>query len=198
MFSVIYLPPLRERPEDIPLLVRKFVREFALRTIVPSAEFLRTRCSCSCQYQWPGNVRELSNLVESMVVLAPGREIEASDIPREIRDGGGGRVFFQCHSGRCFAARWERLARAGVHCTELVELKLQVEELRARMQSASAERVRSMLRSRTGSRGVMPGTYDYRQCERATRIQYFPEPPVGAIEPPNQVWDRERLRLRRE
>jgi transcriptional regulator with PAS, ATPase and Fis domain len=81
----IVLPPLRERPEDIPLLVDAFVREVSahldrrFRGVSPEAiQILQS-------YQWPGNVRELKNLVESMVVLAPGREIRASDIPPEVR-----------------------------------------------------------------------------------------------------------------
>src|SRR5690348_1536160 len=85
----IYLPPLRERREDIPLLVRRFIRELArqhdrtFRGITPEAmQRLVTA-------PWPGNVRQLRNLIESMVVLAPGSEIRASDIPADILDGPG-------------------------------------------------------------------------------------------------------------
>jgi DNA-binding NtrC family response regulator len=83
----IYLPPLRERREDIPLLVRRFIREFAaqhdrtFRGITPEA--LQRLVSAL----WPGNVRQLRNLIESMVVLAPGTEIRASDIPADILEG---------------------------------------------------------------------------------------------------------------
>lgn len=83
----IYLPPLRERREDIPLLVRRFIREFAtqhdrtFRGITPEA--LQRLVSAP----WPGNVRQLRNLIESMVVLAPGTEIRASDIPADILEG---------------------------------------------------------------------------------------------------------------
>ena len=83
----IYLPPLRERREDIPLLVRRFIRELArahdrtFRGITPEAmQRLVTA-------PWPGNVRQLRNLIESMVVLAPGAEIRAADIPPDILDG---------------------------------------------------------------------------------------------------------------
>jgi DNA-binding NtrC family response regulator len=81
----VELPPLRERRDDIPVLIDHFVRELASRIdrrfpgITPRAmEILEA-------YDWPGNVRELRNLVESMVVLSPGREIEPEDIPAEIR-----------------------------------------------------------------------------------------------------------------
>ncbi|HEY6947960.1 MAG TPA: sigma-54 dependent transcriptional regulator [Gemmatimonadales bacterium] len=83
----IYLPPLRERREDIPLLVRRFIRELAtqhdrtFRGITPEA--LQRLVSAP----WPGNVRQLRNLIESMVVLAPGTEIRASDIPADILEG---------------------------------------------------------------------------------------------------------------
>ncbi|MDQ3243093.1 MAG: sigma-54 dependent transcriptional regulator, partial [Gemmatimonadota bacterium] len=94
----MYLPPLRERPDDIPILVRRFVRDYSAQHERPfhgiSAEAMQLLVS----YSWPGNVRELRNLVESMVVLAPGREIGAGDIPREIREGGVSR-FLPVHVG---------------------------------------------------------------------------------------------------
>src|SRR5207249_667400 len=79
----IYLPPLRERKADIPLLVRRFIAEFAtthdrsFRGITPEA------LQILVDADWPGNIRQLRNLVESMVVLAPEGEIGAGDIPRE-------------------------------------------------------------------------------------------------------------------
>ena len=83
----IYLPPLRERREDIPLLVKRFIREFSTmhdRTFRGiTAEAMQRLVSAP----WPGNVRQLRNLIESMVVLAPGTEIRASDIPQDIFEG---------------------------------------------------------------------------------------------------------------
>jgi len=82
----VYLPPLRERRSDIPLLVRTFIADFAkqhdrnFRGITPDALQLIVDAD------WPGNVRQLKNLIESMVVLAPEGEIRASDIPRDIRE----------------------------------------------------------------------------------------------------------------
>src|SRR5881296_3620617 len=87
----IYLTPLRERRSDIPLLVVRFIAEFAkqhdrqFRGIAPEA------LQILAEADWPGNVRQLRNLVESMVVLAPEGEIQASDIPRDIREHGGSR-----------------------------------------------------------------------------------------------------------
>jgi DNA-binding NtrC family response regulator len=129
----IYLPPLRERRDDIPLLVRRFVSEFSRQHDRPFHGISADAMALLAEYPWPGNVRELRNLVESMVVLAPGREIGAEDIPRAIRDGGGRRLL-PVHVGpvlregeRAQGRELEFIVRS------LVELKLQVEELRRRM-----------------------------------------------------------------
>ncbi|MEX0842860.1 MAG: helix-turn-helix domain-containing protein, partial [Gemmatimonadota bacterium] len=83
----VALPPLRDRREDVPVLIDHFVRDLVSRMdrsfsgISPEAmELLKA-------YDWPGNVRELRNLVESMVVLSPGREVGPRDIPDELRTG---------------------------------------------------------------------------------------------------------------
>ena len=131
----IYLPPLRERKEDIPLLVRKFVEELSSmhdRTFHGiSAEAMQILT----EYAWPGNVRELRNLVESMVVLSHGREIEPPDLPRHIREPAAAR-FLPVHVGAITRAT-EGAGGTGRELEfivrSLIELKLQVEELRRRM-----------------------------------------------------------------
>ncbi|MGH7568619.1 MAG: sigma 54-interacting transcriptional regulator, partial [Gemmatimonadales bacterium] len=91
----IYLPPLRERKFDIPLLVRRFIAEFAATHARPDRPFRGITAEAMqllVEAEWPGNARQLRNLIESMVVLAPEGEIRASDIPRDIRErtlGGG-------------------------------------------------------------------------------------------------------------
>ncbi|MES2524990.1 MAG: sigma-54 dependent transcriptional regulator [Gemmatimonadota bacterium] len=129
----IYLPPLRERKDDIPILVRRFVSEFSRmhdrRFHGISADALQLLVD----YPWPGNVRELRNLVESMVVLAHGREIGPDDIPRAIRDAGAGRLL-PVHVGPIVRAGESASGRELEFIVRsLVELKLQVEELRRRM-----------------------------------------------------------------
>ena len=125
----IYLPPLRERRTDIPLLVRRFIAEFAaqheraFRGITPEA------LQILVDADWPGNIRQLRNLVESMVVLAPEGEIRASDIPRDIRERGRGLPMRVVGATRDVAGQeLEFIFRS------LVELKLQVEELRRRLE----------------------------------------------------------------
>jgi formate hydrogenlyase transcriptional activator len=83
----VHVPPLRERPDDIPLLVRHFAQQFARRMhktieIIPSdtmQELLR--------YPWPGNIRELQNVIERAVILSPGPvlQVPLTDLtPRAI------------------------------------------------------------------------------------------------------------------
>jgi DNA-binding NtrC family response regulator len=87
----VALPPLRERQADIPRLIETFIDEFStlhersFMGIDPEAMRILV------DYSWPGNVRELRNLIESMVVLAPGRVIRPDDIPAEVRFGGRSR-----------------------------------------------------------------------------------------------------------
>ncbi len=125
----IYLPPLRERRSDIPLLVRRFTPEFAkehersFRGITPEA------LQILVDADWPGNIRQLRNLIESMVVLAPEGEIRASDIPRDIRERGRGLPMRLVGPTRDLAGQ-----ELAFIFRSLVELKLQVEELRRRLE----------------------------------------------------------------
>ncbi|MDE2873258.1 MAG: sigma 54-interacting transcriptional regulator, partial [Gemmatimonadota bacterium] len=86
----IALPPLRRRREDIPLLVDSFIRDASERhDRGPFRGISGEAMKILVRHRWPGNVRELRNLVESMVVLAPGRRIRAEDIPEDVRSGDG-------------------------------------------------------------------------------------------------------------
>jgi DNA-binding NtrC family response regulator len=85
------------------------------------------------QYPWPGNVRELRNLIESMVVLSPGHEIQPNDLPRQIRDGGSAR-FLPVHVGPVVRGQEGTSGRELEFIVRsLLELKLQVEEMRRRL-----------------------------------------------------------------
>ena len=75
----VHVPPLRERPTDIPLLVRHFLKE---RPIASEAMALLAA------YPWPGNVRELRNAIERATTLTPAGEIRAADLPPRIREAG--------------------------------------------------------------------------------------------------------------
>jgi DNA-binding NtrC family response regulator len=138
----IYLPPLRERRADIPLLVRRFVRQFSAQHDRPFHGISADAMQIMTDYAWPGNVRQLKNLIESMVVLAPGREITASDIPAEVRETSSllpvripANVVRGGESGGSPGGRELEFI---VH--SLVELRLQLDELRRRMDDSAVGR----------------------------------------------------------
>jgi DNA-binding NtrC family response regulator len=129
----VYLPPLRDRRADIPLLVRRFVQEFSAAHDRPFHGINAEAMQALRDYSWPGNVRELRNLIESMVVLAPGHEITLDDIPRAIRQGGSDRLL-PVTIGPILRGGAEAQGRELEFIVRsLVELKLQVEELRRRV-----------------------------------------------------------------
>ena len=125
----IYLPPLRDRRSDIPLLVRTFIAEFAKLHDRPFRGITPEALQILVDADWPGNVRQLRNLIESMVVLAPEGQIQPGDVPHEIRERGRGLPMRLPAATREIAGQeLEFIFRS------LVELKLQVEELRRRLE----------------------------------------------------------------
>ena len=81
------LPPLRERRDDVPLLVATFNRQYSEENNVPVREITQEAINLLMAYDWPGNVRELRNALEQMVVLARGDRLTVRDIPAPIRTG---------------------------------------------------------------------------------------------------------------
>jgi DNA-binding NtrC family response regulator len=81
----IELPPLRERREDIPLLVAHFLRAFAEENNREVLGFSPEAIDALTEYPWPGNVRELENAVERAVVLSRGETIELDELPQALR-----------------------------------------------------------------------------------------------------------------
>jgi len=146
----IELPPLRERRDDVPLLVRRFIAEFSARHDRPFHGISADAMRLLVEYDWPGNVRELRNLIESMVVLAPGREVRPEDLPEHLRGGGTGDGFGFPSGGRLLPVPVGPLVREGQRAEGrelefivrgLLELKLQVEELRRRLDDERAARL---------------------------------------------------------
>ena len=86
----LHVPPLRERREDIPVLIAHFLDHFAAelgrrpKAVEPPA------LERLAAYAWPGNVRELRNLVERLMIMAPGPAITIADLPAQVRGAGGG------------------------------------------------------------------------------------------------------------
>jgi formate hydrogenlyase transcriptional activator len=90
----IHIPALRERPEDVPLLVRYFVQKFSRRLNKSVAFVPAEAMEALAGYSWPGNIRELENFIERAVLLSPGRELRVpvSELKSVLLAPGGGDV----------------------------------------------------------------------------------------------------------
>ncbi|WP_456431168.1 sigma-54-dependent transcriptional regulator [Thermosulfuriphilus sp.] len=109
----IEVPPLRERLEDIPLLIEDFLQEIAENTGLGRKRVTPEVLEALERYHWPGNVRELRNLVERLVIMSPGPEIEISTLPDYIRNPdppskGLQEPWFACEDLRQARALFER------------------------------------------------------------------------------------------
>ena len=87
----IQLPPLRERRDDIPALVRHFAAGYGNATARKPLSVSPDICAVMQAYDWPGNVRELQNCVERAVVLATSDTIEIDLLPAPVRGSAPGR-----------------------------------------------------------------------------------------------------------
>ena len=106
-------PPLRERRDDIPLLVRYFVQQYARRMNRRITSIPTESMNALARYHWPGNIRELQNFIERAVILSTGSTLQ---VPvRELKARSGGRE--RGHAGSCRArghpARPARRRRQG-------------------------------------------------------------------------------------
>lgn len=82
----IEMPSLRERKDDIPLLMHSFLREFNIENEKNIKGFDNRAKAAMLKYSWPGNIRELKNCVESAVVMCTGDEIKIDDLPSSVRE----------------------------------------------------------------------------------------------------------------
>lgn len=82
----VRLPPLRERRDDIPLLLDHFVRVKARENSVSPKAFTPEAVDCFMTYPWPGNIRELENLIERLTILTPNEMVTLSDLPQAMRN----------------------------------------------------------------------------------------------------------------
>ncbi|MFL6539696.1 MAG: sigma-54-dependent transcriptional regulator, partial [Chthoniobacterales bacterium] len=85
----ITMPPLRDRKEDIPLLVRGFLRHFCQVNEKPLLELTSEAMNTLLNYNWPGNVRELRTAIEHGVVMANGPKITVRELPMSVRQAAG-------------------------------------------------------------------------------------------------------------
>lgn len=82
----INMPPLRERQEDIPILIKRFMDEFAEFNDKKVESISDNALNILTSYNWPGNIRELRNCIEQMVVLSRGPVLELENVPAHIRN----------------------------------------------------------------------------------------------------------------
>ncbi|MEJ5357849.1 MAG: sigma 54-interacting transcriptional regulator [Desulfobacterales bacterium] len=106
----IHLPPLRDRPNDIPLLAEHFLRRFSARQNKELSGFSREAMRRLLHHRWVGNVRELENTVEHAVVLAKGKKVEVTDLPPSLADAGA-KAPVEASSGKTITGHEIRLLR---------------------------------------------------------------------------------------
>jgi two-component system response regulator AtoC len=80
----VHLPPLRERKEDIPLLVDHFIHKYNHQHGLNTEGVAEDALVRLLEYSWPGNVRELENAMERAMILTQGKKIEADCLPSEV------------------------------------------------------------------------------------------------------------------
>jgi formate hydrogenlyase transcriptional activator len=88
----VHLPPLRERPDDIPLLVRHFAQQFSRRMNKHLETIPSETMQALTRYHWPGNIRELQNVIERAVILSTGSvlRVELNELQPLATNGNGG------------------------------------------------------------------------------------------------------------
>jgi DNA-binding NtrC family response regulator len=82
----VEMPPLKDRQDDIPLLVKNFIDEFSAENDKNISSISEDALAALCAYEWPGNIRELRNCIERMVVLSRSDLLELDNIPMNIRE----------------------------------------------------------------------------------------------------------------
>lgn len=95
----IMLPPLRDRMEDVPLLVEYFIQKYSERNKKAIAGISKQAMDALMRYNWPGNVRELENTIERAVVFCKGEYITVDDLPSHIVSSLGARPFISIPIG---------------------------------------------------------------------------------------------------
>jgi two-component system nitrogen regulation response regulator NtrX len=98
----IFVPPLRDRLDDIALLVENFANEIASESALGKKKIDSRIYPILQDYSWPGNIRELRNFIERLIIMTPGHEIGPDDLPAEFRNvlqkENGQTAYFHCQS----------------------------------------------------------------------------------------------------
>ncbi|HLF19221.1 MAG TPA: sigma-54 dependent transcriptional regulator, partial [Bacteroidota bacterium] len=124
----IHVPPIRNRKEDIPLLIEHFVKDFASKNDLRFQGFGEDAAELLMNYDWPGNVRELRNIIESMLVLEKGKKITGDDVRKYLR-----RETMTDRNLPMVVNRTVEQAERELIYRALIELKANIEELKQLM-----------------------------------------------------------------
>jgi two-component system nitrogen regulation response regulator NtrX len=95
----IFVPPLRERPDDIPLLVRHFMDYFSRENNVRPKRMTQSAVEALQRYRWKGNIRELRNTVERLIIMTGGDTIDLPDLPESLRSPSSAGIVSARHGG---------------------------------------------------------------------------------------------------
>src|SRR5881394_128467 len=112
----ITMPPLRERKEDIPILVRGFLRHFCKENNKPLLDLAPDAMDALLAYDWPGNIRELRTAIEHGVVMATGKQITLRDLPMAVRQAATAKLPGGVSATEAFG---EKTSQLDLHETEL-------------------------------------------------------------------------------
>lgn len=107
----ITLPPLRERKEDIPLLIEHFLKKYSAQNKKEVVGLSKEAHELLRQYDYPGNVRELENIIERAVVLCPGKIITVNELPLNIREYNLAEFYEKDQQGRSLPKMLEDIER---------------------------------------------------------------------------------------
>lgn len=114
----IQIPPLREREEDVVLMIQSFLQEFCEQNGKGEMRVAPKALAALRQYDWPGNVRQLRNVMEGLVVLSSGREVGLRDLPEEIRAATAPRKSIPLRVGATIAEMERELIRVTLQETD--------------------------------------------------------------------------------
>jgi len=145
----LHIPPLRDRPEDIPLLTRHFLEQFRVRFKRNCDSIAEQSLSQLIEYSWPGNVRELRNVIERAIILSPGKELSVSQAllqsPHRQEPPQSGKTLKEMEKVKILEALEKSGWRISGALGAASKLGLHASTLRSRMKKLGINRVHSCM-----------------------------------------------------
>jgi DNA-binding NtrC family response regulator len=178
----IHLPPLRERKDDIPLLVEHFIERFCAENGRPVPVLRKEALEYFLSYDWPGNIRELRTVVERMMVLTNAPVIGAESVPDMVRDRVSASRLLPVASRLPGSEKLE----LGIIYRTLLELRAEMTEIRQAITDLAAEPLEGRWRDRRGSSdapkaGEKPNVVDIEVSDEDDREMESSSRETGAL-----------------